>query len=79
MEPDLDIPRVFDALMSAVKDGTMAEPLGKTEDLCKRINGFLSVPKPGGHRRQVGDLSRPKGCGGVDRSFNKNVDPNLKN
>ena len=79
MEPDLDIPRVFDALMSAVKDGTMAGPLGKTEDLCKRINGFLSVPKPGGHRRQVGDLSRPKGCGDVDRSFNKNVDPNLKN
>ena len=77
-DPDVDIPRVFDALLSAVKAGTMAGPLERSEELCWRINGFLSVPKPGGHRRQVGDLSRPKE-GNIDKSFNGNVDPGLRN
>ena len=77
IKPEMDIPRMFDALMSAVKEGTMAGPLEKTEALCRRINGFLSVPKPGGHTRQVGDLSRPM-IGIIDRSFNGNVDPSLR-
>ena len=77
-EPDVDIPRVFDALLSAIRAGTMAGPLEKSGDRCKRINGFLSISKPGGHRRQVGDLSRPMESDGVDKSFNGNVDPGLK-
>ena len=78
-EPETDIPRVMDALFSAIKAETIAGPFEPTEERCWRINSFLSVPKPGGDRRQVGDLSRPGVTKTIaDRSFNGNVDPSLR-
>ena len=71
-EPDIDKPRVLDALLQAVRMGTISGPHKATPELTKRINSFLSVPKPGGERRQVGDMSRPEG-----KSFNCNVNPAL--
>ena len=70
---DKDAPRMMDALFSAIKAGTIAGPLVKSARNCRRVNSFLSIPKPNGDRRQVGDLSRPD-----DRSFNSNVDPSLE-
>ena len=72
LEPDTDIPRLMDALLNAVRAGTIAGPFERTKKNSERINSFLSVPKPNGDRRQVGNLSKPG-----DRSFNKNVDPAL--
>ena len=71
-EPDIDKPRVLDSLLQAVRMGTISGPHKATPELTKRINSFLSVPKPGGERRQVGDMSRPEG-----KSFNCNVNPAL--
>ena len=72
LDPDIDIPRLMDALLNAVRSGTIAGPLKRTEENSRRVNSFLSVPKPNGDRRQVGDLSRPG-----ELSFNRNVDPAL--
>ena len=72
LEPEMDEPRVLDALLHAIKSGTISGPHKPTQDLTKRINSFLSIPKPDGERRQVGDMSRPEG-----KSFNCNVDPSL--
>ena len=77
--PEVDPPRVFDALLRGINSGTIAGPLLPSPGTCVRINALLSVPKPGGDRRQVGDLSSPKESEFTrDRSFNKNVDPTLK-
>ena len=76
-DPETDIPRVMDALLSAIRAETIAGPFEATEERCWRINSFLSVPKPGGDRRQVGDLSRPSGLD-VNKSFNGNVDRALR-
>ena len=72
LNPDTDIPRLMDALLNAVRAGTIAGPLEMNKENGRRVNSFLSVPKPNGDRRQVGDLSSPR-----DRSFNSNVDPAL--
>ena len=69
----IDAPRVLDALLQAVKMESMAGPYQVSLDLSKRINGFLSIPKPGGDRRQVGDFSQPP-----EKAFNSNVDITLK-
>ena len=77
--PEVDPPRVFDALLKGINSGTIAGPLLPSPETCIRINALLSVPKPGGDRRQVGDLSSPKESEFTqDRSFNKNVNPALR-
>ena len=79
LNQEVDPPRVLDTLLKAVRDKVIAGPFKKAPDLCRRINSFLSIPKPGGDRRQVGDLSQSdKSKGPVDKSFNGNVDPSLK-
>ena len=67
-DPAIDIPRIADALATEVKSGHMAGPLpiGSIKDT--KVNGFMSVVKPGDARRQVGNLSSPKGA-----SFNEGI------
>ena len=69
-DPVIDIPRIIDALASEVKAGRMAGPLmpGTVKDA--KINGFLSIVKPSGARRQVGNLAAPRGV-----SFNDGIPP----
>ena len=75
----VDPPRMLDALLKAIRNQTMSGPFLPSYERCRRINSFLSAPKPGGERRQVGDLSSPKATrSAVDKSFNGNVDPNLE-
>ena len=75
----LDPPRMLDTLLKAIRNKTIAGPFLPSAERCRRINAFLSVPKPGGERRQVGDLSSPKATRSVvDKSFNGNVDPELE-
>ena len=71
-DPQIDIRRIADALATEIKAGHMAGPfpLGYIENA--KINGLISVVKPDGSRRQVGNLSAPKG-----RSFNDGIDPSL--
>ena len=52
LDPDIDIPRMDDLLI-AVRSGTIAGPLKRSEENSQRVNSFLSVPKPNGDRRQV--------------------------
>ena len=79
LDQEVDPPRVLDALLRAVKDKTMAGPFIKTPGRCRRINSIISVPKPGGERRVVVDLSAPDDSYfPVDRSFNGNVDKELR-
>lgn len=76
---EVDGPRILDALLSAIKSKTMAGPFEESTMPGGRINSFLSVPKPNGERREVGDLSSPSATPwSKDRSFNGNVDPELK-
>ena len=66
--PQIDIPRILDAVATEVKSGRMAGPfpVGYIKDA--KVNGFLSIIKPGGARRQVGNLAAPKGA-----SFNDGI------
>ena len=66
--PSIDIPRIADSLATEIKAKTMAGPfpLGFVEN--SKVNGFLSIVKPGGARRQVGNLASPAGS-----SFNEGI------
>ena len=72
IDPTLDIPRIADALAIEVSNGHMAGPFPINHILDAKVNGFLSIVKPTGARRQVGNLSAPKG-----RSFNEGINPVL--
>ena len=50
-----------DALATEVKGGNMAEPMNPDGFPHTKINAFMAIPKPSGHRRQVGNLSAPEG------------------
>ena len=54
--PELDIPRIADALATEIKSGYMAGPFVPGYIRNGKINGFISVVKPDGARRQVGNL-----------------------
>ena len=69
-EPALDIPRLADAFCSEIKAHHMAGPFSPNHIENAKINSLLSVKKPDGSRRQVGNLSAPKGS-----SFNDGIDP----
>ena len=76
---EVDPPRVMDALLKGIMNKTIAGPLSPSPQRCRRINALLSVPKPDGDRRQVGDLSSPgKSEFCPDKSFNENVDKSLE-
>ena len=76
---EVDGPRMLDALVSAIKAETVAGPFAESLLQSERINSFLSVPKPNGERREVGDLSSPSATWwSEDRSFNGNVDPEIE-
>ena len=60
-DPGIDIPRILDALATEVKNGRMTGPFPIGFIPNAKVNGFLSIVKPGGARRQVGNLAAPKG------------------
>ena len=66
--PHIDIPRMADALCTEVKKGHMAGPFEEGTIPNAKINGLVAVEKPDGSRRQVGNLSKPKGS-----SFNDGI------
>lgn len=69
-EPLIDLPRIADAIAGEIKDGHLAGPLPMQADV--KINSWMAIPKPNGHRRQVGNLSSPDGCSfndGIPTSF----------
>jgi hypothetical protein len=66
-EPD-DCKKMADALATEVKGGNLAGPMDPNEHPQTKINAFLAIPKPLGHRRQVGNLSSPEG-----RAFNDGI------
>ena len=70
--PEVDIPRIADALASEVKARHMAGPFDIGHVAGAKVNGFVSIGKPDGSRRQVGNLSHPPGL-----SFNDNIDPKV--
>ena len=51
--PEVDIPRMMDALASEIKSEHMAGPIHPSAVTDVKINGFMAVPKPSGDRRQV--------------------------
>ena len=51
--PDVDIPRMMDALASEIKSEHMAGPIHPSAVTDVKINGFMAVPKSSGDRRQV--------------------------
>ena len=63
-----DCLKMADALATEVKAGNMAGPLNLEDFPTTKINAFMAVPKPYGHRRQVGNMSAPKG-----NSFNDGI------
>ena len=63
-----DCMKLADALATEVKAGNMTGPMVPSSVPNVKINSFMAVPKPGGHRRQVGNMSAPKG-----RSFNDGI------
>ena len=67
--PSIDIPRIADSLATEVKAGHMAGPFAQNSIPDAKINGIIAVEKPDGSRRQVGNLSAPKG-----KSFNDGID-----
>ena len=69
-DPDIDIPRIADAIASEIKAGHMAGPFEPGSIEGAKVNGFISIKKPSGARRQVGNLSAPKGL-----SFNEHISP----
>ena len=56
----VDLPRILDALATKIKAQHMAGPLGIGTMKDAKVCGLISVVKPGGDRRQVGNLSAPK-------------------
>ena len=58
----------MEALATEVKAGNMAGPMNPEDFPNTKVNAFMAIPKPSGHRRQVGNLSTPKG-----RSFNDGI------
>ena len=66
--PSLDIPRILDAIATEVKAKTMSGPFPIGFIPNAKVNGFLSIIKPGGARRQVGNLAAPRGA-----SFNEGI------
>ena len=67
-EPAIDLPRIADSLASEIKSKHMAGPLKPQDHPGVKINGLMASPKPSGARRQVGNLSSPKGL-----SFNDGI------
>ena len=67
-EAAIDIPRIADSLATEIKSKHMAGPLQKKDCPGVKINGLMAVPKPSGDRRQVGNLSSPRG-----QSFNDGI------
>ena len=67
-DPAIDIPRIADAITSEVKGQRMGGPFKLGYIKNAKVNGFLSVVKPNGARRQVGNLSAPAGA-----SFNDGI------
>ena len=67
-DPQLDVPRIADALCSEIKAGHMAGPFQIGFVKNAKVNGFISVVKPDNSRRQVGNLSAPAGM-----SFNDGI------
>ena len=67
-QPSIDLPRIADALATEVKKGNMAGPLPKGFVKNAKINSLMSIKKPDGSRRQVGNLSSPVGS-----SFNDGI------
>lgn len=70
-EPAIDLPRIADSLASEIKSKHMAGPLKPQNHPGVKINGLMASPKPSGARRQVGNLSSPKGL-----SFNDGIPKN---
>ena len=67
-EPSIDIPRICDSLATEIKQQHMAGPLTRDSVPEAKINSLISVKKPCGSRRQVGNLSAPEG-----ESFNDGI------
>ena len=67
-EPHIDIPRICDSLATEIKSQHMAGPLSRDMVPGAKINSLISVKKPDGSRRQVGNLSSPEG-----KSFNEGI------
>ena len=65
--PD-DCMKMADALATEVKNGNLAGPMNPVKYPQTKINAFMAIPKPLGHRRQVGNLSSPEGM-----SFNDGI------
>ena len=66
-DPD-DCKKMADALATEVKEKNLSGPLDPEMFPKTKINGFMAVPKASGDRRQVGNLSSPKGS-----SFNDGI------
>ena len=66
-KPD-DCMKMADALATEIKGGNLVGPLDPDEYPKTKINAFMAIPKPLGHRRQVGNLSAPEG-----KSFNDGI------
>ena len=69
-DPAVDIPRIADALCSEVRCGHMSGPLPLYSVNRGKINGLISVKKPDGGRRQIGNMSAPRYS-----SFNDGIQP----
>ena len=67
-DPEVQIPRVVDALASFTSKGHMAGPLFPKDETLLKINSIMAVNKPGGHVRVVGNLKHPVGL-----SFNDGI------
>ena len=63
-----DCLKMADALATEIKAGNMAGPLNSKDFPTTKVNSFMAVPKPYGHRRQVGNMSAPEG-----NSFNDGI------
>jgi hypothetical protein len=67
-----DCKKMADALATEVKGKNLSGPLVPEMFPQTKINGFMAVPKASGDRRQVGNLSSPKGS-----SFNEGIPPEV--
>ena len=65
-EPEIQLPRVVDALASWTKGGHLAGPLFHLDENKYKVNPIMAVSKPGGHVRVVGNL---KGTGPCNKIF----------
>ena len=69
--PAIDLPRIIDAITTEVKQQHMSGPFKIGSVKSAKVNGFISVVKDSGARRQVGNLSAPAGL-----SFNDGISKN---